>query len=204
MRKIEASIRAGKLAPELKLPKHTKSWISGKSIARAFMTTYIFTHSQSSPSGNHLYVDFCGLKNLHDIYSQKDFFDAYKKLDIKPFRNEWNRLLLDGVTDHETAVHYTVEIRKSKSKGFKHCFWCEYYKALMRGTNKVAKRLAVEREFMLHLAAVYDDRDELARVIRLCMTDKKHFGFYLDAADSNKFQVPTTRSTGKNLRKSHW
>ena len=199
VRKIEAKIRAGDLAPELKMPNKSKALLTGESIARAFMTTYIFSHSQNSPSGTHLYVDFCGMAKLHAMYKAKKFFVAFEKLDIDAFRVAWNKVLREGVTDYETAVHYTVEIRKSKSKGFKKCYWCEYFKAKMRGTTKLAKREGIEREFMRHILAVYDDRDYLARIIRLCMTDIKHFGAYFDAADSNKYPLPTTRSTGKNL-----
>ena len=35
----------------------------------------------------------------------------------------------------------------------------------------------------------------------MCIVDKNHCGFYMDAADSNKFSIPTTTSTAKQLSK---
>ena len=37
-----------------------------------------------------------------------------------------------------------------------------------------------------------DDRDELARICRLCACYDTHVGFYIDAVDNNKFSIPTT------------
>lgn len=37
------------------------------------------------------------------------------------------------------------------------------------------------------------DREELARLRRLCQCYPEHEGVYIDAVDNNKFQVPTTK-----------
>ena len=43
------------------------------------------------------------------------------------------------------------------------------------------------------------DREELARVARKCVVDDEHFGFFIDAVDSQKFGIPTTASQAKCL-----
>ena len=69
------------------------------------------------------------------------------------------------------------------------------------GTSDQTKKAAYRRKLTKHLDEIADDREELARVQRLCIRVKTHAGFYIDAADSNKFQIPTTRSTSKMLSK---
>ena len=69
----------------------------------------------------------------------------------------------------------------------------------VRGTRDVAKRQAYVRKYRQHIRDVCDDREELARIQRLCIVNKNHCGFFLDAADSNKFGIPTTTSTAKLL-----
>ena len=67
------------------------------------------------------------------------------------------------------------------------------------GTNNMAKRATYERKLKQHVDEVYVDREELARIQRLCMVNPHHAGFYLDAADSQKFSIPTTKSTAKMM-----
>ena len=70
----------------------------------------------------------------------------------------------------------------------------------MRGTDNQTKRATYERRLQKHVELVYADREELARIQRLCiMVDPHHAGFFLDAADSQKFSIPTTKSTAKMM-----
>ena len=62
---------------------------------------------------------------------------------------------------------------------------------------KKEQRSAVQRKLDAHITEVNGDREALARVIRLCITRPNHCGFYVDAADSGKYNLPTTRHTGK-------
>ena len=47
------------------------------------------------------------------------------------------------------------------------------------------------------------DRDELARIVRLCKVDPRHVGWMQDAMDKNKCGLPTTESQAKCLGKMH-
>jgi len=69
----------------------------------------------------------------------------------------------------------------------------------MRGTDNQTKRATYERRLQKHIKEVYADREELARIQRLCMVDPHHAGFFLDAADSQKCSIPTTKSTAKMM-----
>ena len=106
-----------------------------------------------------------------------------------------------GVTNPETSIHYSVEVKKKKKKGFKNCDCCSYYKMLIRGASDLTRRRIYQRKLQKHIREVYDDREELARIQRLCIVNRNHCGFFLDAADSNKFGIPTTTSTAKQLSK---
>ena len=55
------------------------------------------------------------------------------------------------------------------------------------------------RQLRKHHSEVMEDRDELARIARLCKTDKRHVGFFIDAVDKNKFGIPTTERQPKCL-----
>lgn len=50
-----------------------------------------------------------------------------------------------------------------------------------------------------HYSIINADREELARVARKCAVDDEHFGFFIDAVDSQKFGIPTTASQAKCL-----
>lgn len=47
------------------------------------------------------------------------------------------------------------------------------------------------------------DREELARIARLCKVDHRHVGWMQDAMDKNKLGLPTTVSQAKCLGKMH-
>lgn len=47
------------------------------------------------------------------------------------------------------------------------------------------------------------DREELARIVRLCKVDPRHVGWMQDAMDKNKCGLPTTESQAKCLGKMH-
>ena len=175
--------------------------INPTSMARAFMREYIWNHSQKSPSITKIYVDHIGNHEMYDIYLEEANSKSYKVIDPKSFNNVWRELLQNGITNPETSVHVSVEVRKRKAKGFSECDRCSYLKMLIRGTSDMSLRQAYQRKLQRHVKDVYDDREELARIRRLCVCDKNHVGFFLDAADSNKFGIPTTTSTAKQLSK---
>ena len=62
------------------------------------------------------------------------------------------------------------------------------------GTESKVRRAGLERKLQMHIADIDADRETLARIQRLCITRQNHAGFYIDAADSVKFAIPTTRS----------
>ena len=163
------------------------------------MTDYVFKHSQCSPAELIRYVDFCGIRKLHKQYKAE--LEDGKGLKLTSFHKLWQKLLHDGVDDPETSVHYQVKVRKSRAKGFAKCNRCEYLKCKMRGTSSRTKRAAFYRLLKKHIGHINNDREELARIQRLCIVAAVHCGFYIDAADSAKFQVPTTCTTGKMMSK---
>lgn len=118
---------------------------------------------------------------------------------VSTFIKAWEYVLCTGVTDPETADSFTVTIRKKSAKGFDKCNTCEYYAAKIAGSCNKAKKATWERRKDVHVEEVLDDREELTRVKRKCMTDPKHAGFYFDASDSNKYPLPTTAHTGKAM-----
>ena len=61
------------------------------------------------------------------------------------------------------------------------------------------ERSVFARRLDTHYNIVQSDREELARVSRLCAVDAEHFGFFIDAVDSQKFGIPTTGSQAKCL-----
>ena len=163
------------------------------------MSEYIFDHSQCSPVGTTLYVDHIGDRKMYQLYRQET--DEKNKTHVKEgtFYKLWQQVIDAGVTDPETCVEYEVLIRKARAKGFKKCNVCSYYEMLIRGTSDVSKRAVYERKYQAHIKEVYADREELARIQRLCIVNPNHCGFFLDAADSQKFSLPTTMSTAKML-----
>ena len=198
VRNTEANIRKGSKAPETNVFNKRRDKLNLRSYCEAFLVEYIFKASQYSPSDTTLFVDFCGLRLLYEKY-KKDC-RGKRCLKFSAFVITFKSVLLRGVTDPETSVHYKVHIRKSRSKGFSKCNVCMFYKMKRAGTDNITKKAEYSRKLQVHIQQVMDDRDELARVQRLCMTNKKHAGFYIDAADSCKFQMPTTKDTAKCLQ----
>jgi len=162
------------------------------------MADYIFRHSQSSPSDTILYVDFCGVKELHTKYT-KELQEGQQCMKLSSFTGVWTKILRTGVTDPETSIQYVVRVRKSRAKGFAKCNLCELLKLRIRATANRTKREARIRKLRRHISSVGDDREALARIQRMCITRRNHCGFFIDAADSAKFAVPTTTSTAKLL-----
>jgi len=148
-----------------------------------------------------LYAEHEGLDKMHDLYVKELHKQGRQEygLEKRHFQRVWKALLLEGVTNHETSVSFEVEELKNRAKGFSICDICKYYQMLMLGTSDLARRATYQRRLNKHLAAVRDDREELARIQRLCIINKHHCGFFLDAADSAKFQIPTTTSTAKMM-----
>ena len=190
VRATEALIRKG-----AKCPPPGKTRIVTASVmtlyAAAFMVEYIKKHSQCSPSDKILYVDFCGLRQLYALYRRE--CKGRRILAQSSFANEWNKVLCKGVVDSETSVQYVVHIRRGRAKGFKKCDKCQYLKMRIIGAATSLKREARQRQLEEHMSDINSDREALARIQRLCITDESHAGFYMDAADSAKFSIPTTR-----------
>ena len=199
VRKVEASIRRGQHAPSKPAINRRKIALNRSTYAIAFLQEYVFKHSQSSPSAEILYVDFCGLKSLYNLYKQD--CKGFKTLAFTTFTTCWSHVLNEGVTDPESSKHYTVVVRKSRAKGFAKCNVCEYYKHKISGTSDVTKKAAYRRKLQKHVKEIMDDREELARIQRLCIRNQTHSGFYIDAADSCKYQLPTTHARGKMMSK---
>ena len=145
-------------------------------------------------------MEHVGSSTLYNQYKQETS-EHKKRLNKKSFLTQWAQVVRLGVTDPETSAHYRVVILQSRAKGFAVCNDCKYFQMRMRSTKGKdwTKRAEYQRKFQQHLALVTDDREELARIQRLCITNQRHCGFFLDAADSAKFQVPTTQSTAKML-----
>ena len=70
--------------------------------------------------------------------------------------------------------------------------------ALARPGAELDKYLRLLRQ---HHKEVGEDRDELARIARLCKIDPRHVGFMLDALDKQKMGLPTTECQAKCLSK---
>ena len=69
-------------------------------------------------------------------------------------------------------------------------------------TKTVEEEECKIKELHLHHNQVREDREELARLVRLCKIDPtRHVGFMIDVVDSNKFGIPTTEHTPKALAK---
>ena len=166
-----------------------------------FAGEYIVQHSQASPSDTFLYVDFCGIKDLFGRYEKEIHHGKQRALSAHSFKALWRQVLLQKYTDPETSSTYSVRIRTNRSKGFATCSTCSYYKLQLLGCAHVSKRTIYQRKLTLHLEDISDDRETLARISRICIVLINHFGFYIDAADSCKFPLPTTRSTAKTLEK---
>ena len=195
VRSTEARIRKGEksVAPRI---QGNKKVASAKSYARAYLRNYVFKTSQASPSDTILYVEHVGSRQLFMDYA-KETLHQLKKLGKPAFLKQWQYVLQNGVTDPETSTSYKVVILQSRAKGFAMCNDCKYFQMRMRATRDWTKRAEYQRRLRSHLDLVRDDREELARIMRLCITNPRHVGFFLDAANSAKFQVPTTQSTAK-------
>ena len=200
MRNTEALIRKGYKQPKPVRKKFFKPVSEDATIyARAFMCEFIFKHSQSSPADSILYIDFKGQRELYVMYQKE--VRGRRSLKFHYFCKVWNKVLCAGVTDPETGVSYEVQIRKSKAKGFKKCDRCQYLKMRISGATTKCKKVALERKLSAHISSITADREALARIQRLCITRENHLGFFLDAADSAKFAIPTTKSTAKMMSK---
>ena len=107
----------------------------------------------------------------------------------------------EGVTDPEKEVHYDTYKRTNSAIGFSKCDDCDNLAKDIATARTPEERECFQRELEAHHKSVKEDRKELARVARLCKVDKRHVGFMIDAVDKQKFQVPTTESDSKSLKK---
>ena len=109
VRAMEALIRSGAKAPPVR-KKKIKPGLDRSSYARAFLTEYIFRHSQSSPADTILYVDHMGTRNVYTLYS-KEIEKKENRVSFDWFARLWARVLGEGVTDSETGTSYDVCVR---------------------------------------------------------------------------------------------
>ena len=197
VRTCEADIRKGYKAPRQNFLSKRLTSTDRSTYARAYLRDYVIKHSQFSPSHNIAYVDFHGFPDLWAGYELER--NGRPKVQKSCFRKLWEQVQCEGVTCPETGTTYFVKIRKTFAKGFSKCDDCEKIKAKIAGTTNKTKKERFEREKRAHIDEVLDDREQIAAVKRKCMTDPKHAGFYLDAQDSAKYQLPTTNSQAKVL-----
>lgn len=200
IRSLEKDIRKGVQTHARNITAETyrkRKVLTATAYAKAFLHAYILGNSEASPSNTELYVDFCGLDQLYAKY-RKDSSRMYRRpLKKESLARLWRAVLKVGVTDPKTEIHFPVtKIRKASARGFKMCNTCEYFRMKMQ-TVIPSKRARQKAALSAHIADVEDDRLELARIARLCTIDPDHVGFYLDAADSCKFSIPTTTSKAK-------
>ena len=113
----------------------------------------------------------------------------------------WLEVMKDGVTDPKKGVHYDTHVRKNSAIGFSKCDDCDNLAKDIATARTPEERECFERELEAHHQSVKEDRMELARIARLCKVDKRHVGFMIDAVDKQKFQIPTTASGSKVLKK---
>ena len=198
VRGVKTQIRKGYKCPA---PRRMKEFVvNPTSLVRAFMCDYIWNHTQKLPSVTEIYVDHVGNRDLYKKYLNEAKEKKYDHIEESSFENVWRELMKVGVTNPETSTQCTVKVRVRHAKGFSDCNCCSYYKMRMRGTSDVSLRQAYQRKLQNHIQDVYDDREELERIQRLCIVKPNHYcGFFLDAAESNKFSIPTTTSTAKQL-----
>ena len=195
---MEAKIRRGdKALPE---PRLRRCVTNASAYCEAFMRDYIMNHAQSDPGADNIkYLDFCVLDDLYTKYTAEKC--GSKRVSYSTFCRLWQKVVREGVTDPETSMQYQVQVKKKTAKGFKMCSKCSYLRQKIGGTSNKTKRAFYERELRKHAEHINDDRETLARIVRMCTISKHHCGFYLDAADSAKFAIPTTESTAKILEK---
>ena len=115
------------------------------------------------------------------------------------FHNLWQKQMRRGVTDPETGVHYTTFTMSNRARGFAVCDKCSYLKAKIMQAKTKTERAVFCQRLDTHHGVVQSDREELARLARKCVVDDEHFGFFIDAVDSQKFGIPTTASQAKCL-----
>ena len=113
----------------------------------------------------------------------------------------WLEVMKDGVTDPKKGVHYDTYVRKNSAIGFSKCDDCDNLAKDIAQARTPEERECFERQLAAHHQQVKEDRMELARIARLCKLDKRHVGFMIDAVDKQKFQIPTTASASKSLKK---
>ena len=131
-----------------------------------------------------------------------------------------------GVVCPSTNVRFKTLIRTVKARGFSKCDTCELLKAKILNAKSEDERSSYSQMLQHHYDMVGADRRELARIARCvalfithtqsnsgthlrthpvhgrkCAVDKNHFGFFMDAVDSQKFGIPTTASQAKCLGK---
>lgn len=107
----------------------------------------------------------------------------------------------NGVVDPKTGIHYETYVKKKTAVGFSMCDDCENLAKQIAQARTPEEKECYERKLAQHHQVVYEDRMELARIARLCKIDERHVGFMIDAVDKQKFQIPTTASDAKCLRR---
>lgn len=144
-------------------------------------------------------MDFAGSKILYAAYQRDAAKCKYRVLSRSYFHSLWQKQMRRGVTDPATGVHYTTLTMKNGARGFTVCDKCSFLKAKIMRSKTKTERAVFCRRLDAHYEIVQSDREELARIARKCVVDDEHFGFFIDAVDSQKFGIPTTASQAKCL-----
>ena len=134
---------------------------------------------------------------MHVLHAGKNV----KPLKRSYFYKLWLEVMKQGVTDPTAGTHYDTYVRKNSAIGFSKCDDCDNLAKQIAMARTPEERQCFERELAAHHQMVKEDRMELARIARLCKVDSRHVGFMIDAVDKQKFQLPTTASDSKSLKK---
>ena len=128
-----------------------------------------------------------------------------KETQLSPsyFYQIWREVMKKGVLDWETGTAFTTHVRVNHARGFSKCTTCSNLQADVQAAKTREQSDCFLRQLQQHYEDVKYDREEVARIARLCKIDKRHVGWMLDAVDKKKFGLPTTESQSKNLGKMY-
>ena len=149
------------------------------------------------------YVEYHGSKKLYVLYWKEVRGHNGSPLSTSYFYRVWREVMNAGVVDPETSTFYTCHVRINSARGFAECKTCSQLRADTQAAKTKEQSDCFVRQLHEHHEDVKKDREELARIARLCKIDKRHVGWMVDAVDKQKFGLPTTESQSKVLAKMH-
>ena len=147
-------------------------------------------------------MEYHGFKSIYALYKVEVSRTNLKALSKSYVYYLWRNVMNNGVVDPATATFHPTHVRVNSHRGFSKCNTCVLLSAEITRAKTVEEEECKIKELRLHHNQVREDREELARLVRLCKIDPtRHVGFMIDAVDSNKFGIPTTEHTPKALVK---